>query len=89
MAGVAHADNPYRASFAYDVMESVRPDVDSWLFDFVQNHKFLTKDFYKKKDGRIRLTLKITPVLAETVSLWFEKIEAVIEQVKMVLLEKR
>ena len=64
MAGVVHADNQYRDSFGYDVMEAVRPDVDAWLFEFVQNHKFTIKDFYEKKDGGIRLTLKITPLLA-------------------------
>jgi len=38
MAGVVHADNQYRDSFVYDVMDAVRPDVDAWLFGFVQNH---------------------------------------------------
>jgi len=33
------------------------------------------------------LTLKITPILAETVSLWTNKIEAAIEQVKAILLD--
>jgi hypothetical protein len=41
----------------------------------------------KKKDGGIRLTLKITPILAETVSLWSEMIESVLEQVKSILLD--
>ena len=86
MAGVAHADNQYRDSFVYDVMEPVRPDVDAWLLEFFQNHKFTAKDFYEKKDGGIRLTLRITPILAETVSLWSEKIGSVIEQVEGILL---
>jgi len=86
MAGIIHADNQYRDSFAYDVMEAVRPDVDSWLLEFVQNHNFSLKDFHEKRDGGIRLTLKITPILAETVSLWSEKIESVIKQVRAILL---
>jgi CRISPR/Cas system-associated endonuclease Cas1 len=49
MVGVVHADNPYRDSFAYDVMEPIRPDVDAWLLDFVQNHKFTVKGFIKKR----------------------------------------
>jgi hypothetical protein len=68
------------------VMEPARPDVNSWLLDFVQNYKFAIKDFYEKRYGGIRLTLKITPILAETISLWSEKIESVIEQVKAILL---
>ena len=73
----------------YDVMGPSRPDVDDWLLDFVQNHKFSVKDFYEKRDGGIRLTLKITPILAETVSLWSEKIESIIEEVEGILLENR
>jgi len=89
MAGIFHTDNQYRDSFVYDVMEAVRPDVDAWLLDFVQNHNFSVKDFYENRDGGIRLTLKITPILAETVSLWSEKIESVIEQVEGILLKNQ
>jgi hypothetical protein len=46
-------------------------------------------DFYEKRDGGIRLTLKITPILAETVSLWLEKIESVIKQVEGILLDNK
>jgi len=45
MACVIHADNQYRDSFAYDVMEAVRPNVDVWVVEFVQGHKFTIKDF--------------------------------------------
>jgi hypothetical protein len=48
---------------------------------------FSKKDFYEKRDGGIRLTLRITPILAETVSLWSEKIESIMEQVEAVLLK--
>jgi CRISPR/Cas system-associated endonuclease Cas1 len=89
MAGVAHADNQYRDSFVYEVMEPIRPDVDAWLLEFLQTHIFSAKDFHEKKDGGIRLTLRITPILAETVSLWSEKTELVIEQVEGVLLRSQ
>jgi CRISPR/Cas system-associated endonuclease Cas1 len=89
MAGVAHADNQYRDSFVYDVMEPIRPDVDAWLLEFIQNHLFSPKDFNEKKDGGIRLILKITPILAEIVSLWSEKIESVITQVEGILVENK
>jgi len=60
-----------------------------WLIDFVRNHNFSVKDFYKKRDGGIRLTLKITPILGKTVLLWSDKIEAVIKQDKAILLDGR
>ncbi len=87
MAGVAHADNQYRDSFVYDVMEPIRGDVAMWLLEFVQNHILSKKVLYEKRDGGIRLTLKITPFLAETISLWTDKIGAVFEQVKAILLD--
>jgi CRISPR/Cas system-associated endonuclease Cas1 len=80
-----HADDQYRDAFVYDVMEAVRLDVDAWLLELIQNRIFSVEDFYEKRDGGTRLTLKITPILAETVSLWSEKIESVIEQVEGVL----
>lgn len=89
MAGDYHTDNQYRDSFVYDVMETVRSDVDLWLLEFVKNHKFIVKDFYEKRHGGIRLTLKITPTLAATVSLWSEKIGSVIEQVEGILLKNQ
>jgi hypothetical protein len=68
-------------------MEPIRPDVDAWLLEFIQNHIFSPKDFYEKRDGGIRLSLKITPLLAESVSIWSDKIESTIEQVESVLLK--
>jgi CRISPR-associated protein Cas1 len=85
MAGIVHADNQYRDSFAYDVMEPVRPYVDEWLLEFIKNHVFSKREFYENKDGGVRLTLKLTPFLAETLPLWAENIGRVIKQVKDLL----
>ena len=64
MAGVVHADNQYRDSFVYDVMEPVRPYVDEWFVEYIKNHVFSKRDFYENKDGGVRLTLKLTPFLS-------------------------
>jgi CRISPR/Cas system-associated endonuclease Cas1 len=85
MAGIIHSDNQYRDSFAYDVMEPVRPSVDEWLLEFFKNHLFSKKEFYENGDGGVRLTLKLTPILAETLPMWTEKIEPVIQKVKLLL----
>jgi CRISPR/Cas system-associated endonuclease Cas1 len=85
MAGVVHVDNQYHDSFAYDVMEPVRLYVDEWLLDFINTHVFSKKDFYETRDGGIRLTLRLTPLLAQTVTLWANKIEPVVEHVKIIL----
>jgi hypothetical protein len=70
-------------------MEAVRSDVDDWLLDFIKTHEFSRKDFYEKRDGGIRLTLKLTPLLEETIPLWANKIEPVLEKVKAILLDDR
>jgi CRISPR/Cas system-associated endonuclease Cas1 len=85
-----HTDDLHRDSFVYDVMEATRSDVDMWLLDFIRGHKFSARDFYVKKDGGTRLTLKITPTLAETVPIWAKKVEPVIANItKIVLLEEK
>jgi CRISPR/Cas system-associated endonuclease Cas1 len=85
MAGVIHAGHLYLESFVYDIMEAIRPDVDVWLLEYIQNHTFIIKDL--NKDGGRRLTLKITPQFAETALLWSEKIDTIIKQVEGVLLK--
>jgi CRISPR-associated protein Cas1 len=85
-AGVFHVDDLHRDSLAYDIMEAVRPDVDLWLLDFMRGHKFSAKDYYVKKDGGTRLILKITPYLAEILSLWAKKIEAVVKNILIILM---
>ncbi len=69
-AGIIHQDNPYRASFAYDVMEAARSEVDAWLLDFVSSYTFSRHDFYHKPDGGVRVCLPLARRLAETASLW-------------------
>ena len=85
MAGNYHADNQYRDSFIYDDMEAARSDVDMWLIELIDNRGFSMKEYYVKKDSGIRLTLKITPILSKTVTIWLERIEPVNGRVKAIL----
>jgi CRISPR/Cas system-associated endonuclease Cas1 len=78
-ADIFHTDQIYRDSFVYNVIEAVRSDVDAWLLDFTETHVFSRTDFYETRDGGIRKTLKLTPILAETVSFWSENISSAIE----------
>jgi len=84
-AGIVHSDNVYRASFAYDVMEAVRPAVDRWLLDFVQSHIFNRRDFYQKPDGGVRIGLSLTPRLASTAYLWRDLLRPHIQHVARLL----
>ncbi|OGO14164.1 MAG: hypothetical protein A2Y53_06500 [Chloroflexi bacterium RBG_16_47_49] len=47
------------------------------------------KRFYENRVGGVRLTLKLTPFLVETLPIWANKIEPVIEQVKVILLKNK
>lgn len=72
--GFMHVDQANRDSLAYDVMEPVRCDVDTWFISLLRKYTFTAKDFYEKPEGGIRLTLAITPTLAETTPMWEEAV---------------
>jgi CRISPR-associated protein Cas1 len=53
--GYLHACRPRRAALVYDLMEPLRPRVDSWFLDFVQTHTFSPADFVLNTQGICRL----------------------------------
>jgi hypothetical protein len=53
--GFAHVDTN-RDSLALDVMEAVRPEVDSWLLEFLATRPFKAREVIEGRDGRCRLT---------------------------------
>jgi hypothetical protein len=58
------------------------------VIGFYKGQCVFKKDFYEPRYGGVRLTRKLTPFLAETLSIWVMKIESVIEQVKAILVDK-
>ena len=56
--GVFHVDAPARASFACDLMESVRPQVDSFLLDWITREPIRREWFLEQRDGNCRLWLE-------------------------------
>jgi len=68
--GLMHADQVSRDSLACDVMETLRPTVDSWLLGYLAAAHFAKSDFFERPDGTVRLTSRLTAVLAETASVW-------------------
>jgi len=68
--GILHADKPGRASLAYDIMETVRPAVDLWLFDWLREAVFSKRDFGEGSNGAIRISRPLTSHLAMTAALW-------------------
>ena len=84
-AGILHSDNIYRDSFAYDVMEAIRPEVDFWFLNFIKRNKFPKKYFTIMPEVNIRLSFHITPRLIETIPLGEKRILPVVEQVRRMI----
>jgi CRISPR/Cas system-associated endonuclease Cas1 len=85
MTGIFHTARRYRDSFAYDEMEAVRSDVDYWLLEFIQKNKFSKKYFTIMPEGNLWLSLLLTPRLVETIPLWEERINPVVEKIKRMI----
>lgn len=62
-----HADTPRRDSASYDVLESVRGDVDRLVLAMISGRRFRRRDFVQQPDGRVRLTAPLARELAEAV----------------------
>lgn len=49
-----HADQKSRDSLACDLMEAVRPKVDSFVLDFLKSRAFKKTDFFETREGVCR-----------------------------------
>jgi CRISPR-associated endonuclease Cas1 len=65
-----HSDIANRDSLALDVLEPVRPDVESWLVSWILREPFRRADFFETATGNCRLMSNICARLAETAPTW-------------------
>src|SRR5205823_11696271 len=65
-----HTDTPARDGLACDLMEVVRPKVDSWLLNWMQRELFARSWFFETREGNCRLSASFAAKLAETASTW-------------------
>ena len=68
--GIVHADAKGRQSLALDIMEPVRPDVDGFVLDMVEQRTFRKAEFTETSDGHVRLLAPLTHELAGTMPQW-------------------
>jgi CRISPR-associated endonuclease Cas1 len=68
--GVLHRDTPSRDSFALDLIEVVRPWIESFLLDLVQSRVFSKSDFYETERGVFRVGSALARQLAQTMPAW-------------------
>jgi hypothetical protein len=68
-------------------MEPVRPQVDGWLLDFLARNHFARGDFFERADATVRLSSRVTRLLAETSPTWARAVAPVAEWVTAELLK--
>ena len=66
--GFMHTDQPGSRGLVYDIMEVGRPDVDYWLYRFLQEIVFTGDDFWETERGEVRLSLELRRILTKNAS---------------------
>jgi hypothetical protein len=79
--GVLHADTQYRDNLACDLMESVRPQVDAYLLDWITKGLVRREWFFEQRNGNCRLMGSFAARLSETATTWGHAIAPIVEQV--------
>ena len=77
--GVLHVDQQMRASFALDIMETIRPEVDGYVLDLLEGHTFRAGDFTETRTGVTRVNPPLTHQLSQTLGLWYDLVAPNIE----------
>jgi CRISPR associated protein Cas1 len=68
--GLIHVDSAVRDSLVYDLMEPIRPKVDSLLADWLTRSPLKREWFFEKRDGVCRLMPSLVSQLAERAKNW-------------------
>ena len=77
--GVLHMDSPNRDSFACDLMEAIRPDVDAYVLNWIARQPLKRDWFFEERNGNCRLMADLATQLAETTSTWARLVAPVAE----------
>lgn len=68
--GVLHTDRARRDSFALDLLETLRPTIESTVLDMLARRPFGPVDFIETAEGVCRLTESVTHPLAASMTRW-------------------
>lgn len=79
--GVLHVDSPARDSLACDLMEVVRPQVDSYLLDWITRQPLSREWFFEQRDGNCRLMGPFAVQLSKTAPMWGRAVAPIAEWV--------
>lgn len=79
--GIIHADQKSRDSFAFDLIEPLRPQADGYLLTLLQERTFTAKEFFETREGVCRLMPPLTTTLAEASPIFAKLAAPMVEKV--------
>lgn len=79
--GFIHVDISARDSLACDLMESVRPQVDRYVLDWIMQQPLLRDWLFEQRDGNCRLMATFAVRLSETAPMWARAVAPMAEWV--------
>jgi len=85
--GFMHVDLRSRDSLACDLMEAVRPKVDSYVLDLLTSRAFKKSDFFETREGICRLMPSVSRELMTTGPIWAKELAPVVEHVAETLFD--
>jgi CRISPR associated protein Cas1 len=65
-----HTDTANRDSLAFDVLEPIRPEVETWLLNWISSQPLRRSDFFETGSGNCRLMSGLCKKLSDTSSVW-------------------
>jgi CRISPR-associated endonuclease Cas1 len=83
--GFLHLDTANRDSLACDLMEPIRPMVDTYLLDLASRGPFRREWFFEQRDGNCRLISSFAVQLSETALIWRNAIAPIAERISRLL----
>lgn len=83
--GLMHADTNVRDSLACDLMEPVRPLVDTYVLKWLTREPLRREWFFEQRDGTCRLMGSFAERLSETAPTWAQALAPIAERVAKAL----
>jgi CRISPR-associated endonuclease Cas1 len=68
--GFLHLPRANRDSLAFDILEPVRPEVERWLYQWLNTEPLRRADFFETANGNCRLKSHLCAQLCETAPTW-------------------
>ncbi len=84
--GSFHRDQPYRDSAALDVLEAIRPAIDSFAIDLFESRTFSKREFVESSRGQVLLAPSLARGLADaTLHVWQHEVGPIVEELARLL----